>query len=104
MTKEERIAILRFVINTINIVLDRKAGTEEDRNNFIGIFKDVEGQNEYTLKFFPNGDKEILDTFTQISPVNLEECLEDLSNVSGRAYLEGCCRVADGLTRHDPKC
>lgn len=53
-----------------------------------------DGQNEYTLKFFPNGDSDIMPVFKIKNPSELDESFDEFPDLPFRSYLECCCYVA----------
>lgn len=99
MTKEEeKLACLKLSIHFGCDKLDGKDG-EEERLRFIDSIKTFDGKNEYTLRFFPNGDSDILKYFpnTIKNPSELDESLDGFDDISSRTWIECCCYGAWGI-------
>lgn len=94
MTKEEveKYGTLKAVFMTVSDVL-REDEQSEDRKFLVEAFHSFDGQNEYTLKFFPT-DQDIIDTFKPKTPSELDDVLDGVAGVPFRSYLECCCCVA----------
>lgn len=106
MTKEEveKFGTLKAVFDVVSETLNDETKTEE-RQFLIDTFHLFDGQNEYTLKFFPT-DNDIMAIFKNAeSPSELDKGLDELPDVPVRSWLECCCYVAwKELNDCDPKC
>lgn len=94
MTKEEveKFGALKAVFDTVAETLNDK--DSEERQVLIKYFGMFDGQNEYTLKFFPT-DKDIMAIFKDAkSPSELDKGLDELPDVPVRSWLECCCFLA----------
>lgn len=88
----EKFGTLKAVMDAVASGL--KLGDEdEDKKFLIESFHTFDGQNEYTLKFFPT-DKDILALYEGADPSELDKSLDDLPNVPFRSWLECCCKLA----------
>lgn len=95
MTKEEvkKYGTLKAVFDVVSETLNDETKTEE-RQFLIDTFHLFDGQNEYTLKFFPT-DNDIMAIFKNAkSPSELDKGLDELPDVPVRSWLECCCYVA----------
>lgn len=94
-TDEEvkKFGTLKSVWLTMGDILDEDEQSE-DRKLTIETCRSFDGKNEYTLKFFPNGDSEIVSVFKINNPSELDESLDGFSDLPFRSYLECCCYVA----------
>lgn len=92
--QEEKMVALGLAIKDVNSFLD----DDSNRQFTIDTINLFNGKNDYTIKFFPNGDSDILAFFKNtISPTELDENFDNLPDVSVRAYLECCCYAANSL-------
>lgn len=101
MTKEE---IEKFgMLVAMSKIMDELSKSDEDTTNLYKMLKLCEGKNEYTLKFFPNGDKDFYSTIK--NPPDLDKPTDGFTDISERTWLECCCYLAwNELIRRDPKC
>lgn len=105
MTKEEieKFGTLKAVFTAVSNVLNDIENTE-GRKALIDAFHTHDGQNEYTLKFFPT-DEDFLAICKGADPSELDKGLDELPEVPVRSWLECCCFLAwNELIRRDPKC
>jgi hypothetical protein len=95
---------LKAVFNVVSETLNDETKTGE-RQFLIDTFHLFDGQNEYTLKFFPT-DNDIMAIFKNAeSPSELDKGLDELPDVPVRSWLECCCYIAwKKLTGSDSKC
>lgn len=93
--EEEKMAALGLAIKDVNSLLD----DDSNRQFTIDTINLFNGKNDYTIKFFPNGDPDILAFFKNIiSPEELEGSFDNLPGIIPiRAYLECCCYAANSL-------
>lgn len=101
MTKEE---VEKFaVFSAMSKTMDELIKSNEDTSNLYEMLKLCEGKDEYTKKFFPNGDSDFYSTIK--NPPDLDKPSDGFDDISERTWLECCCQLAwNQLTDRDPKC
>lgn len=108
MTKEEARAVMLnnvekyAMLMAMSESLDDLAKSDEDTSKLYEMLKLCEGQNEYTLKFFPNGDEDFYAMLK--NPPDLDSPTDGFSDISERTWLECVCELTwSRLTDCDPK-
>jgi hypothetical protein len=90
MTKEEvkNYAVFMNVSELMEEMLEHK----EDAERLHELLKLCDGEDEYTRKFFPNGDSDFYALIK--NPPDLDNPSDGFSDISERTWLECCCSLA----------
>lgn len=101
MTKEE---VEKFaVFSAMSKTMDELIKSDEDTSNLYEMLKLCEGKDEYTKKFFPNGDSDFYALIK--NPPDLDNPSDGFNDISERTWLECCCELAwNQLICSDSKC
>lgn len=109
MTKEEAKTVMQnnvelyATLMAMSKSLDELIKSNEDTSDLYEMLKLCEGKDEYTKKFFPNGDS---DFYVMLkNPPVLDNPTDGFNDISERTWLECCCELAwNQFTSQNDKC